>query len=169
MRRHYLSVTSSSVRRSCARPSAVAFDATGLVSPKPRAVRRDAGMPHLTSQSRTALARRRERPMLYSSEPMLSVYPSHDTSMDGSALSVLQASSRIGSASGRMLYLSKSKLTPRSTIFFFVGGVGAGAAAATGAAGAGGGAGGDCCKVNATPVVTYCTLPNPCTSRLYQS
>ena len=63
--------------------------------------------------------------------------------MLGSSLRVLQACSRIGTASGRMLYLSKSKLTPRSTIFFFIGG-GGGGACATGGAGGGGGGGGDC-------------------------
>src|SRR4030095_15334436 len=106
---------------------------------------------------------------------MLSVYPSHDTLIEGSALSVLHASSRTGCASGRMFDLSKSKLTPRSTIFFLTGGASGGGAAATLAAGAGGGgrgargrgsaraaalragagggAGGDCCSVSATPAV----------------
>src|SRR5262245_35536442 len=55
------------------------------------------------------------------------------------SFSVLAASSRIGTASGRMLYLSKSKFTPRNTLFFLTGG---GAAATTGAGGGGAGGGG---------------------------
>src|SRR5260221_5824989 len=79
--------------------------------------------------------------------------------MCGSCLRSEQACSRIGTASGRILYLLKSKFTPRSTIFFLAAGGGAGGGAAATGAGGGGGAGGDCCSVTLSPADAYFTYP----------
>ena len=147
-------MTTSSVRRFCARPSAVAFDATGLVSPKPRAVRRDAGMPHLISQSRTALARRFERPMLYCiGADAVGVPIARDVDR-GLRLERLAGLLEDGLRIGTDVRLVEVEVdaAQHDLLLHRRRGSGGGAAA-TLAAGAGGGAGGDCCSVSAMPAV----------------
>src|SRR5437773_8524346 len=87
---------------------------------------------------------------------MLSVCPSTTTATEPSSFKVWMASLSTGTASGRMVYLLKSKCTLRSTIFFLTGG--GGGAAAAGGGGGGGGGGGACAKeyFRLTPAVAYC-------------
>src|SRR5512135_2867645 len=63
----------SSTRRFWARPAAVAFDATGLDGPNPRATMRDGAIPLRARYARTAMARARDSRVFTAAEPVLSV------------------------------------------------------------------------------------------------
>ena len=121
--------TTSSTRRFCARPSAVvvARDRIRLAE----AVGRSGGCritPALEVVLAPELARRSDRRWLYASVPTrIGVAVDRDGRRRAPPSASSPPRRGCGTASGRMLDLSKSKFTPRSTIFFFIGG-----AAATG-------------------------------------
>ena len=103
--------TTSSTRRFCCRPAAVSFVATGVVSPKPFAVRISGLSPCVIRYSRTDSARCSDSRWLYASLPTLSVCPSTSISKPGCERTIPATRASFSRATGRSVYFAVSNRT----------------------------------------------------------